>query len=165
MADILFAFFWCVCAFFGLMAVIHPKPVYNAISMAIAIIGLAAIYIFLGYDFMAALQILVYFGAISVAIIFVVMLSPLARQGEERPRTGKVLAGGAAALTFLAVFATLLYGRFGAASLDLNRKTATMKQIGRLLATRYAIPFELISVVLLVAILGAIILARKEKEQ
>lgn len=160
-SDVIFIIFWLVIAVFAVLAVFLQKPIYNAFAMAISIFSIAGMYIFLGYEFLAALQVLVYVGAISVAIIFVIMLSPPVTVQPKKLNPFKVLIGIVTSLTFFAVF-FLLFNQKYAGSKFGNVNNATITDVGAMLATKYAVPFEIISVILLVAILGAIVLAKKE---
>lgn len=162
LSDVIFTIFWVIIAVFAALAVFLQKPIYNAFAMACSIFSIAGMYIFLGYEFMAALQVLVYVGAISVAIIFVIMLSPPVTVQPKKANPYKVLMGVATSLVIFILFFVLFYQKYYDAKLDLNAPVQGVKQVGFLLATRFAVPFELISVILLVAILGAIVLAKKE---
>lgn len=160
-SDVIFIIFWLVIAVFAVLAVFLQKPIYNAFAMAISIFSIAGMYIFLGYEFLAALQVLVYVGAISVAIIFVIMLSPPVTVQPKKLNPFKVLIGIVTSLTFFAVFFLLFYQKYAESKFG-NLNNATITDVGAMLATKYAVPFEIISVILLVAILGAIVLAKKE---
>jgi NADH-quinone oxidoreductase subunit J len=161
-ADLLFGGFWSLCALFAFVAVMARKPIYNAIALAVVILELAVMYVYLGYDFIAALQVLVYFGAVVVAILFLIMLSPLNTLKERLPSRGKIAGAFATGFCFFATFFFLLYRKYGTAVLPAIPDKGNIREVGLLLATRYALPFELISLILLVAILGAIVVARKD---
>lgn len=162
LSDAIFVFFWLIIAISAALAVFLQKPIYNAFAMACSIFSVAGMYIFLGYELLAALQVLVYVGAISVAIIFVIMLSPPAALKATKINPYKIIVGAGTSFAVLCIFFTMLYQKFGDARLDLNMPVQGIKQVGFLLATKFALPFELISVILLVAVLGAIVLAKKE---
>jgi NADH-quinone oxidoreductase subunit J len=162
LSDVVFIIFWVVIALFAVLAVFLQKPIYNAFAMACSIFSIAGMYIFLGYEFLAALQVLVYVGAISVAIIFVIMLSPSVTIQPKKANPYKIMLGAATSLAVFVLIFSVLYQKYSAARLDLNAPVQNVKQVGMLLATKFAVPFELISVILLVAILGAIVLAKKE---
>ncbi len=160
-SDVIFILFWLVIAVFAALAVFLQKPIYNAFSMAISIFSIAGMYIFLGYEFLAALQVLVYVGAISVAIIFVIMLSPPVTVKPKKLNPFKVMIGVITSITFFAVFFILFYLKYYGSEFN-KVENANISDVGVLLATKYAVPFEIISVILLVAIIGAIVLAKKE---
>lgn len=160
--DAIFLVFWLVIAIFAVLAVFLQKPIYNAFSMAFSIFSIAGMYIFLGYEFLAALQVLVYVGAISVAIIFVIMLSPPVTVSQKKINLYKIIIGVVTSLVLFILIFTLYFSKFYGEKINLNAASQGVKEVGQLLATPYAVPFEIISVILLVAIMGAIVLARKE---
>ena len=146
----------------ALIAVSTTRIIRSVCGLAICCFGLAGLYYFLHSPFLTLMEILVYVGAICVTIIFAVMLA----EPDEPPRTESRAAtfwwGGSALLVSVAVFG-------GLAFLGLSRKwefpaakanDGTLKEIGVSLLTTYSLAFELISLVLLVAILGALVVAR-----
>ncbi|GAB4440100.1 MAG: NADH-quinone oxidoreductase subunit J [bacterium] len=160
--DIIFLIFWFVIAIFAVLAVFLQKPIYNAFAMAFSIFSIAGMYIFLGYEFLAALQVLVYVGAISVAIIFVIMLSPPVTVSQKKINPYKIMIGVVTSLALFVLIFALYYGKYINEKINLALPSQGVKEIGNLLAKPYAVPFEIISVILLVAIMGAIVLAKKE---
>ncbi len=161
--DVIFLIFWLVIAVFAVLAVFLQKPIYNAFAMAFSIFSIAGMYVFLGYEFLAALQVLVYVGAISVAIIFVIMLSPPVTVSPKKINPYKIFIGIVTSLALFILIFVLYYGKFLSEKINLNQPSQGVKEIGNLLAMPYAVPFEIISVILLVAIMGAIVLAKKEE--
>jgi len=162
LSDVVFILFWLIIVVFAALAVFWQKPIYNAFAMACSIFSIAGIYIFLGYEFIAALQVLIYVGAISVAIIFVIMLSPPVTVQPKKVNVYKVAIGVITSFAFFAVLFAVLYSKFRDAKFVLGEAEGTLKQVGYMLATKMAVPFEIISFILLVAIMGAIVLAKKE---
>jgi NADH-quinone oxidoreductase subunit J len=159
---------------FGLLAVIaalnmllQRHPINSALSLVVVMMSLAVLYWSLGAEFLAAAQIIVYAGAVMVLFVFVVML--LNAGEEDRTRGSKIasIAGfpGAAAIFCLLTFVflknraalgtTQLAGLYSGAESNLTR-------IAHSLFTNLLLPFEVTSVLVLVAILGAVVLARKE---
>ena len=154
----------------SLIAVLSTRIIRSVTGLALCCIGLAGLYYFLGSPFLALMEILIYVGAVCVTIVFGVMLS---EPDEPRPPAlrGRELAWGIGAiLVSAAVFlgAVRLSGRWTASVSDLVRQSAaapaatdgSVRAIGISLLTTYSLPFELISLVLLVAILGALVIAR-----
>ncbi len=144
--------------------VVQTHPIASAISLVGVMGSLAALYLLLGGEFIAAVQVIVYAGAIMVLFVFVIMLL---NAGAEK-KTGHSLTAKLLGIPLLIIFLGLLsfliramlppsetvkFGDFGGGSPE---------AVGRLLFTRYLLPFEVTSVLILVAILGAIVLARKE---
>lgn len=163
LSDVIFLIFWIIIALFAVLAVFLQKPIYNAFAMAFSIFSIAGMYVFLGYEFLAALQVLVYVGAISVAIIFVIMLSPPVTVAQKKINPYKVFIGIITSLALFVLIFVLYYSTYFKEKIMLGVPSQGVREIGELLAKPYAVPFEIISVILLVAIMGAIVLAKKEE--
>jgi NADH-quinone oxidoreductase subunit J len=145
----------------ALVAVAHRDPVVNVLSLVITMFCVAVNYALLGASFLAAAQILVYAGAILVLFLFVVMLlnAPADRPAQE-PRPFQRVAGTLTALAFgLGAVVLLLSFRSEAAAAP---AAGTGVQIGRLLVGPYLFAFELVSVLLLAALVGALVLVKRK---
>jgi NADH-quinone oxidoreductase subunit J len=164
MDGLLFLTFAAIAVGCAINLVLQTHPINSAISLVGVMGALAVLYLLLGGEFIAAVQVIVYAGAIMVLFVFVIML--LNAGGENRP-TRRVLAWwlslpllfafiGLAAFLILSQLPPSELVRFGAFT------GGGVKDIGRSLFTTYLLPFEVTSVLILVAILGAIVLARKE---
>ncbi len=138
-------------------------PVRSALSLLLVLGCLAVMYLLLAAQFIAVLQVIIYAGAIVVLFLFVIMLLH-ARTGEgrttklPRQRPAAVLLSAA----FLAVVAAVLRGVQSVPAAAVTEEFGTAQAVGRMLFTDYVLPFELTSVVILIAILGAVVLAKKE---
>ena len=142
----------------ALIAVLHKEIVHNVFGLATCVCGVAGLFIFLGSEFLAVMEILIYVGAISIAIVYAVMLSmPLHRQKQPRRLSKIVLSFVISAMAFISL--ALVVARTSWAPAALSSSDWSVKRLGILLYTRYELMFELISVILLVAIIGAIITA------
>jgi NADH-quinone oxidoreductase subunit J len=150
----------------GFLVVANPfsrSPITSAMFLVLALLGLSGLFVLLHAFFLAAVQILVYAGAVMVLFLFVIMLLDV--REEERRRisrfalaTGVLLAGG---------LGGLLVGSLAGTQLDSSPPPALPAHavdLGRLLFTEYLLPFEMLSVLLLVAMVGVILLSRKEPE-
>lgn len=150
----------------GFLVVKCQSPINSAISLVMTFFCLAVFYVMLHAPFMAAIQILVYAGAIMVLIIFVIMLLNLG--AESNKRYAHSVAGGALAGTvvLLMVFYFIRQGDAtgmkGGISDQVLAQVGHTELIGRALLTEFLLPFEIASILLLVAIVGAIVLAKKE---
>jgi len=150
----------------GFLVVANPfsrSPVTSAMFLVLALVGLAGLFALLHAFFLAAIQVLVYAGAVMVLFLFVIMLLDL--REEERRRinrfalaTGVLLAGGFGGVLLAALNSA------PAEPLPPPTLEAHAADLGRLLFTRYLLPFEMLSVLLLVAMVGVILLSRKEPE-
>ena len=164
---------------FGLIAVaaalnllLQRHPINSALSLVVVMMSLAVLYWSLGAEFLAAAQVIVYSGAIMVLFVFVIMLL---NAGEEEHTTGSRMAyiagfPGAAAIFCLLSFVFLSERKaLGGSQLGEYLTGATpagivsnISEISTVLFTKLLLPFEVTSILILVAILGAVVLARKE---
>lgn len=154
----------------ALNLLLQRHPINSALSLVVVMMSLAVLYWTLGAEFLAAAQVIVYSGAIMVLFVFVIMLL---NAGEEERTTGSraaYFAGipGAAAVFCLLSFVFLSESRaIGNAHLGgyLTSAVNNITEISEVLFTRLLLPFEVTSVLILVAILGAVVLARKEEPE
>ncbi|MGA2724400.1 MAG: NADH-quinone oxidoreductase subunit J [Bryobacteraceae bacterium] len=163
---ILFLIFAVIAVVCAINVVVQTHPISSAISLVGVMGSLAVLYLLLGAEFIAAAQVIVYAGAIMVLFVFVIMLL---NAGAESKRGRSLMAQllGApllvALLGLLAYFVQRLYPR--SASVHFGGFThGTPLDIGRALFTTYLLPFEVTSILILIAIVGAIVLARKEMD-
>ena len=146
----------------ALCVVVSRHPVYSVLSLLVAMFCLAGLFVLLGAYAVAALQVLLYAGAVLVLFLFVIMLLNLDEETLHRlkPFTRRGV-GIVVALLFLGQF-WMLVQRSAAtrATTELPSQVGNMAQIGKLLFTTYLLPFELTSFLILAAIIGAVTLAR-----
>lgn len=142
-----------------------PRLVHCALALTVAFAGLAGLYLNLGAEFVGLAQLLVYVGAIAILIVFAILLT---RGGEENE--GRVFSphGLAGVVIALAVFAVLTWevetsGVAGAHAAAGAAPANTMQQIGLALMQRYVLPLEVIALMLTAAMIGAVLLALREK--
>lgn len=144
----------------AIMMISLTKVVHMVISLAFTFIGIAGLYVLLHAEFIAFAQVLIYGGAIAIIMLFGIMLTKHDDQDETR-RTGfKVLVFIAVAAFFLIVFKAINTLNWVPDEAHLYENNTT--NLGVQLFSKYVIPFELMSVVLLVALVGAIIMAKRE---
>jgi len=150
--------------------VLLRNPVYCALSLVGTFLSLAGVYILLNQEFVAAIQILIYAGAIMVLFLFVIMLLNL---GSDKPFkhqwTAPKLAGIALAVGIVVQLASVFQspamrlGPMGAYSPERVAKEGAVEIVGQVLFTEYVLPFEVVSVLLLVAVVGAVIVAKRRE--
>ncbi|HEX7487808.1 MAG TPA: NADH-quinone oxidoreductase subunit J [Anaeromyxobacteraceae bacterium] len=142
--------------------VVARNPVSAAVSLVAAFFFLAGIYILLMAHLLAFLQVLVYAGAIMVVFLFVIMLLTTSDEGYGKSRV-KVMqvAGALGALGVLAVILTAIRELPARGMPVVPASFGTVKAVGRLLYTQYLLPFEATSLLLLVAIVGAVVVAKQ----
>jgi NADH-quinone oxidoreductase subunit J len=139
------------------------RIVHMVVSLALVFLSLAGMYVLLEAEFVAFVQVLIYGGAISILMIFGIMMT---RHDEEeqpkQPLYQALLLTGSVAL-FGIIFYVIQNTNFTPSGNELSTAADNTKAIGELLYTEHVIPFELISVLLTVAFIGAIVLAKKEE--
>src|SRR5215204_5647514 len=145
----------------ALVVAFSRNIIYSAFSLLGTFMGVAGIYVFLGADFVAAVQVLIYVGGILVLILFAVMLTHRITDVEITNRA----AGRIPGLLIVAVFVVLLIQTIRETPWVRVKEVAhqpTTAKIGDLFLENYLLPFELASLVLLAAMIGAVVLSRKE---
>ena len=160
---------------FGLLAVaaalnllLQKHPINSALSLVVVMMSLAVLYWSLGAEFLAAAQVIVYSGAIMVLFVFVIMLLNAGEEEETIGTRAATLVGfpGAAAIFCLLSFVFLSESKaLGMTQIGgyLTNAVSNISEISTVLFTRLLLPFEVTSILILVAILGAVVLARKEQ--
>ncbi len=153
--------FWAVVGFtFGgaALAVFPRNILYNVLGLALALSGVAGLYLYLGSFFIAMMQLLIYVGAITISIVFAIMLSrPLHIDVPARKMPKVVMACLASAIFLISIIGAISKTTWTAAAERSN--DWSIEAIGHALLTRYDLVFEVISLVLLIAIIGAIVTA------
>ena len=148
----------------ALLVVLATNIVHCAIALVFTFFGVAGLYILLNAEFLAAVQVLLYVGGITILLLFAIMLTSRISARGVKIMNEQV---GISALVVLAIFALMALANLkglvpSAAPLPASYATASL---GRLLLTTYVLPFEAVSILLLAAMVGAIILARREREK
>lgn len=167
--QILFFIFGLI-ALVGAVSVISFRhPIYSALSLIVTFFAQAGLFVLLGAHFVAAAQVIVYAGAIMVLFLFVIMLLNLGRRDREGTPSGLKLKGIAIVLGILFA-AEGIYIAVSARSdtavapaTALTTEAVTTYDIGDLLFSKYLLPFEVTSLILLAALIGVIVLVKREK--
>ena len=145
----------------GFLAVWLKNVFYNALALILCLFGVACLFIFLNSEFLAVMEVIIYIGAISVAIIFAIMLSqPMFSQSEKRSPGKLIRALFIAGPLFVGLQPMLVGTRWA------NGGTAgdySMRAIGKHFLTLSVLPFEAVSLVLLIAIIGALVISEKKR--
>ncbi len=163
MTDVLFyifAFLTLVCGFLVVANPFSRNPVTSAMFLVLTIVSLAGLFVLLHAFFLAAVQILVYAGAVMVLFLFVIMLLDLKEEERRKIKILGVIGALVAVCAIMIIFLkSLALSPLGAEELPtLSGNTAAL---GRLLFTQYLLPFEIVSVLLLVAVVGVVLLSKK----
>jgi len=165
--EILFYVFAILTLVFGFMVIANPfsrNPVTSAMFLALTIVSLAGLFVLLHAYFLAAVQVLVYAGAVMVLFLFVIMLLDLKEEERRKVRGFSkllVVLGPVCVVAILVIFFKSLSG----ASLNpvpSSKLDGSTIQLGKLLFSQYLLPFEIVSVLLLVAMVGVILLSKKD---
>jgi NADH-quinone oxidoreductase subunit J len=159
----LFFVFAAICVAGALNLLLQKHPISSALSLIVVMGSLALLYLLLGAQFVAAIQIIVYAGAIMVLFVFVIMLL---NAGEEEHTDGSRIAlyfgtPAVAALVGMVIYILLKSSRVDY-QIQLGSFVKPTKDVAMLLFRDFLLPFEVTSVLILVAIMGAVVLARRE---
>ena len=155
----IFFFFAAVAIIFAIVVILHRNPVVSALSLVASFFALAVMYVLLDVPFLATLQVIVYAGAIMVLFLFVIMLLNLQRQAEPTRPIQQFLgyAGSAAFLVGLVYYIS----KYAILALPNAPFVADAHAIGVALFEAYIFPFEIVSILLLAAIVGALFLSAR----
>ena len=146
----------------ALMAVGFRNIFHNILGFALAMLGVAGVFLSLGADFVAAVFILVYVGAVAIAMVYAVMLSlPLDQPFVPRSKAKMAAAAAVALLVAGALWHVMAGAAWHEDDWGGAAETATAAAVGRRFLTDYVLAFELISLLLLVAMMGAVMVARR----
>jgi NADH-quinone oxidoreductase subunit J len=145
----------------GVLVVTTPHLVHAALWLVVTLGAVAGVYLVLAAEFVAWVQVLIYVGAIVVLLLFGLMLTraPIGRETLDNQQRG---LSALVALALLGGLALLLWDAFGDATLTLG--TTTTRGIGESLFRSFLLPFEVVSFLLLAALVGAIVLARRDED-
>lgn len=164
--EMLFLYLAAAIVVFSVLVVTRRNPVHSVLFMLLLFFHVAGLYLTLSAEFLAAIQVMVYAGAILVLFLFVVLLLNLKEEVVAERFIGPWPFGLAAALALFLLTALSLVsfvpGPQGSASPELIRAETNTKALGKILYTEYLYPFEIVSLILLVALVGAIVLAKKK---
>jgi NADH-quinone oxidoreductase subunit J len=163
MEVLLFWVFAIVVLISALVVVLAKNPITSALGLIVTLFIIAGYYVVLSAQFLAAVQVVIYAGAIMVLFLFVIMLLNLQRLPGMFPKTSTTLILGVlvAGVLFLLALKALTRVHFGAMPAEFNVDMGSAGYLGNQLFTTYLLPFEIASVLLLSAIIGAVVLIRR----
>ena len=165
MASLIFFYFAGVILLTAIFVVAFRNPIYSALSLLVMFFHVAGLYVTLHAEFLAAIQIIVYAGAILVLYLFVVMLLNVKREERLHRQSSIAMFLGVTLLTEAILLIVQSEGPVfpaAAASIEVgDAVTGNTKSIGQVLFSTYLFPFEVASLILLVAMVGAVILSKK----
>jgi NADH-quinone oxidoreductase subunit J len=162
---VLFLIFAALCVGGAINLLVQRHPINSALSLVLVTGSLALIYLLLGAEFVAAIQIIIYAGAVMVLFIFVIMLLNAGAEEETKGSRVAILFGvpglilGISTAVWVLVTSKPSFG-----SVAIGQLHGTAAGMGRLLFRDFLLPFEVTSVLILIAIMGAVVLARRESD-
>jgi len=164
MTAILFYFIAFLTIISALFVVLNRNPVYSAVMLVFCFFSLAALYVLLEAYFVAVLEIIVYAGAIMVLFLFVIMLINV---GKEKAATSLIQKAKALPFMLVVLFSLniillILWRNEGLHQSNVISSVGSITAIGQALFTKYLLPFEIASLLLLVALIGTVYLAKKK---
>jgi NADH-quinone oxidoreductase subunit J len=150
----------------GTLLAVSLRSVLHAVfCLALSLAGVACLFLLLDSPFVATMQILVYVGGISVAMVFAVMMSRSPKASMQSERLGHRILGVSVAVPFFGVVGWILLHTDFAVAPERAEGAGSVVEIGRDLLTHYNLVFELLSLALLVAIMGAILLTSRDDSE
>jgi NADH-quinone oxidoreductase subunit J len=163
METAVFAVFALLALGSSLVVVAHKSPIYSTLSLVLTLFSVAVLFVLLGAPFIATLQLLIYAGAILVLFLFVIMLLNVGRQegipGGHRAQLVTAILG---ALAFAAALWLLLLPTLGTGNhAPLTEELVSLSGLAQELFAEYLLPFEIVGLLLLVAVIGATVVARR----
>jgi len=162
---ILFSVLGIICVGGAVNLLVQRHPINSALSLVVVMGSLAVEYLLLGAEFVAAVQVIVYAGAIMVLFVFVIMLL---NAGEEERTSGNhvaLLVGIPGMLTGSLLIAWVLLNHSGTEAVSIGALPGHPKDIAKLLFHDFLLPFEVKSILILIAILGSVVLAAKPEAE
>ncbi len=166
LAEAIFAYLAAAIVILSILVITRNNPVHSVITMLVLFFHIAALYLTLNAEFLAAIQVIVYAGAIMVLFLFVILLLNLREEMAVRRYVGPWPLGLLAALGLLFMILlslqSFVVGPKGQVTASVIKAGTHTKVLGKILFTEYLFPFEVVSVILLIAIIGAIVLAKKK---
>lgn len=162
-----FGYFAIVMVAISLLIITRKNPVHSILWMLALFFHIAGLYLFLNAEFLAAVQLILYAGAILVLFLFVIMMLNLKKEVADERFKGDwsmaVFVGGTILVLILLAISTLTPGPLGNYTIAAVQAETHAKVLGRVLYTEYLFPFEIASLILLIAVVGAMVLAKKRR--
>ena len=162
MGELIFLGLITIIATSALWVVVSPNLVHSAVSLLFTLFGIAGLYVFLFADFLAATQVVIYVGGILVLIIFGVMLTnKIDKPVIESVSSNKIIGVLISSFIFTILSIIVIQTKWPVIE-NSSPGPSTVELIGKLILGKYLLPFELVSILLLAALVGAALLARKK---
>ncbi len=160
--DIAFYIFSFLTLLCGALVITKRNPVGSALCLVLTIVSLAGLFVLLRAFFLAAVQILVYAGAVMVLFLFVIMLLDLGEEARRKINKIRFMAGVVAVLAVVGIVVNVIWSAGPGNGLAAPTLTGATRPLGLTLFQQFLLPFEILSLLLLVAMLGVILLSKKD---
>lgn len=160
---ILFSVFGAICVAGAVNLLVQSHPINSALSLIAVMASLAVEYLLLGAEFVAAVQVIIYAGAIMVLFVFVIMLLNAGAEEHSKGSRVAIVFGVPGMLVGSVLIAWILLQHSGTGSVAVGALPGPPKTIGWLLFHDFLLPFEVTSVLILIAIMGSVVLASREE--
>jgi len=164
METLIFFIFAALALGSALVVVAHKSPVYATLSLVLTLVSTAVLFLLLGAPFVGVLQVLVYAGAIVVLFLFVIMLLNLQKEGSAEGPGAQLWAALLGAVLFLGMLGLAFRRVALPAPPPLTAESVSLKGLASDLFGEYLLPFEIVGLLLLVAVIGATVAARRPGE-
>jgi NADH-quinone oxidoreductase subunit J len=162
---ILFFIFAGICVAGALNFLLQSHPVNSALSLIVVMGSLALLFLLLGAEFVAAVQVIVYAGAVMVLFVFVIMLLNAGEEEHTRGNKVALLLGVPGLVVFFGLICwTLFSARLQFGRVQIGDFYVPTNDLGIALFREFLLPFEVTSILVLIAIMGAVVLARRERQ-
>ena len=148
---------------FAVLVVFTRHIFHAAVYLAVVLIGIAAVYLYLDAEFLAVVQVLIYVGAVVTLFIFTVMLTADIDRGTFAGTLKRMSAGGLAAIAIFLILVKVINMVTVWKTAAAGGAAISLAQLGKTLMTQYTLPFEVISLISLAAMIGAIVIGKAEK--
>jgi len=153
----------CLTLLFAILVVTGRNIFHSALYLAFALIGIACVYLYLDAEFLAVVQILIYVGAIVTLFIFTIMLTADIKTASFSGMVTRALVSVFASTAIFFILIKVIFKTAWQAGQAMS-SPFSLPQLGRSLMTKYALPFEVISLVSLAALIGALVIGKMEKK-
>lgn len=152
----------CLILVFALLVVMSRNIFHSALYLAFVLIGVACVYLYLDAEFLAIVQVLIYVGAIVTLFIFTIMLTADINTGSLGGMMRRMLVSAFATLAILFILIRVI-ARTGWQKAAQNVPAISLEGLGKSIMSKYVLPFEVISLISLAAIVGAIVIGKGQK--
>lgn len=160
--DIAFYIFAALTLIFGVLVITSKNPITCAMFLVLCIVSLAGLFVLLQAFFLAAVQVVVYAGAVMVLFLFVIMLMDIKEEVRRKIKAARGVLGAIAVGAVAVFMVRVIWHSVPGMTLAATPATGATPDLGKLLFTNFLLPFEILSLLLLVAMVGVILLSKKD---